>query len=230
MKQLKSIAPDYPRIPHLSSEISRLGTDDFVEEAIFPLSGWVQEKVDAANMGVSWDETAILRNRNHILKKGYSKIRTPAKEQFKSAWNWVHAHEDDINRIESEWGCKVTIYGEWMFAKHSLDYDNIPDWFLAYDIWSVEDKKFISPSNVKSLLEKTSIHFIESNEIVFNNLSDVKNKSNEMSSYRNGKREGIVIKTVKGNFIDKFYKIVNDFFERREDFNESLLTRNKLKK
>jgi len=51
MKNLKYIAPDYPRIPHLSAEISRLGVDDFVEEAVFPLDGFVQEKVDAANMG-----------------------------------------------------------------------------------------------------------------------------------------------------------------------------------
>lgn len=230
MKNLKFLAPDYPRIPHLSAEISRLGGDDFVEESGFPLEGFVQEKVDAANMGVSWDETAILRNRNHILKKGYSKIRTPAKEQFKSAWNWVHSHESDIKKVEEIWGCRVTIYGEWMWAKHSLDYDNIPDWFLAYDIWSVEDKKFIAPKIVEDLLSKTSIHFIPTDRMVFNSLKDVKNISETKSSYRNGTREGIVIKTANGDFVDKFYKVVNDFFERRDDFNETVLIKNKVVK
>ena len=230
MKNLKYIAPDYPRIPHLSAEISRLGFDDFVEEAVFPLKGFLQEKVDAANMGVSWDETALLRNRNHILKKGYSKIRTPAKEQFKSAWNWVHAHENDIKSVEKVWGCKVSIYGEWMWAQHSLDYDNIPDWFLAYDIWSVDDKKFIAPLIVEGLLSKTSIHYIPTRQMVFDNLDTVKKVAELPSAYREGTREGIVIKTVKGDFVDKFYKVVNDFFERRDDFNEVDLIKNKIRK
>lgn len=230
MKNLKYIAPDYPRIPHLSAEISRLGFDDFVEESSFPLEGFVQEKVDAANMGVSWDETAILRNRNHILNKGYTKIRTPAKQQFKSAWNWVHDHEDDIKNIEKEWGCKITVYGEWMWAQHSLVYDGIPDWFLAYDIWSVDDKKFIAPLQVEQLLSKTSIHYIPTKEMVFGSLADVKLTAELGSDYRNGTREGIVIKTVKGDFVDKFYKVVNDFFERRDDFNDVELVKNKIKK
>jgi len=230
MKNLKYIAPDYPRIPHLSAEISRLGFDDFVEESSFPLEGFVQEKVDAANMGVSWDETAILRNRNHILNKGYTKIRTPAKQQFKSAWNWVHDHEEDIKNIEKAWGCKITVYGEWMWAQHSLIYDGIPDWFLAYDIWSVDDKKFIAPLQVEQLLSKTSIHYIPTKNMVFGSLLDVKSEAELGSDYRNGTREGIVIKTVKGDFVDKFYKVVNDFFERRDDFNDVELVKNKIRK
>ena len=230
MKNLKYIAPDYPRIPHLSSEISRLGFDDYVEEAVFPLKGFVQEKVDAANMGISWGETAILRNRNHILNKGYSKIRTPAKEQFKSAWNWVHSHEKDIKKVESEWGCKVTIYGEWMWAQHSLSYDKVPDWFMAYDIWSVEDKKFIAPLTVQKLLKNTSIYYIPTKEMNFKDLTSVKDEAEQMSSYREGQREGIVIKTVKGDFVDNFYKVVNDFFDRRDDFNDVPLIKNVLAK
>lgn len=230
MKSLNFLVPDYPRIPHLSSEISQLTHDDLVEGASFPIEAFVQEKVDAANAGISWDETAILRNRNHILKKGYSKIRTPAKEQFKSAWNWVHEHEFDIKEIEKRWGGKITIYGEWMWAKHSLEYNNLPDWFLAYDIWSVEDKKFISPSIAEKLFMSTNISFIPAEKKIFDSLESVKEASLVDSKYRDGKSEGIVIKTVSGEFVDKFYKVVNSFFERREDFNETPLVKNKLRK
>jgi len=43
------------------------------------------------------------------------------------------------------------------------------------------------------------------------------------SEYRNGVREGIVIKTSNGRFVDRTFKVVNRFFERREDFNDELI-------
>ena len=101
---------------------------------------------------------------------------------------------------------------------------------MAYDIWSVEDKKFIAPLLVEELLSKTSIHYISTKEMCFNDLNSVKKVAELPSDYRNGTREGIVIKTTKGDFVDKFYKVVNDFFERRDDFNETPLVKNKLVK
>lgn len=43
------------------------------------------------------------------------------------------------------------------------------------------------------------------------------------SDYTNGVREGIVIKTVEGDFVKDTYKIVNKHFDRREDFNDKLI-------
>ena len=100
-----SLSPDYPRIPHFNKEISKMTHDDITLDSPvnFPLTCWVQEKIDGSNMGISWlDDGPILRNREHILNKGYSKIRTPAKAQFKSAWNYVHKHENDIKNISND--------------------------------------------------------------------------------------------------------------------------------
>jgi len=223
-----TISPDYPRIPHLDSRISQMTHDDILPDCAitFPISCFLQEKVDGANCGVSWDNGPILRNRNFILKKGYSNIHTPAKIQFKSAWNWVHQHEGDIKEIESRWEGKITIYGEWMYFKHSLFYDKLPDLFLAYDIYSVDDKKFISLSLVKELIKGLNICFINYSTENFNSISDIKKKSEVISNYRNGYAEGIVLKTVSGNFIKSTYKVVNQFFNRREDFNEGQIERN----
>lgn len=140
IKNLRNISPDYPRIPHLDKEISNMTHDDIQLESNieFPLTGWVQEKVDGANMGVSWTSGPVLRNRNNILKKGYIKKETPAKLQFRPAWNWIHDHGKDIRQISGKCMSSVTIYGEWMYAKHSLEYNKLPDLFMAYDIYSVE--------------------------------------------------------------------------------------------
>jgi len=193
----------------------------------FPLECFVQEKVDGANMGISWKDGPILRNRNHILKKGYIDKDTPAKLQFRPAWNWLHKHEDDIKLISELCYSPITIYGEWMFAKHSIYYDKLPDLFLAYDIWSVEDREFLSPDVVSELLDKTSISYIRSKKMILNSIKEVIFLSEFESEYRDGVREGIVIKTSNGRFVDRCFKVVNNQFERRQDFNE-ILIKNKI--
>ena len=225
LKNLRNISPDYPRIPHLDKAISNMTHDDIQLESNieFPLTGWVQEKIDGANMGVSWTSGPVLRNRNNILKKGYIKKETPAKLQFRPAWNWIHEHGKEIREISNVIMSPITIYGEWMYAKHSIEYNKLPDLFMAYDIYSVEDDKFLAPDVVDELLSKTSIKYIKPRLVTFNNINEIVEYSEKASEYRNGIREGIVIKISKGRFVDKTFKIVNRHFVRREDFNEELV-------
>ena len=231
IKNLRTLAPDYPRIPHLDKAISNMTHDDILTESEFdfPLEAWVQEKVDGANMGVSWTSGPVLRNRNNILKKGYIEKGTPAKLQFRPAWNWIHENGKDIRNISKELMTPVTIYGEWMLAKHSLEYDKLPDWFLAYDIYLPEERKFLSPEAFENIMSETKINFIKSEKVTFNDISDVVKWSEKPSEYRKGIREGIVIKTSSNGYLDDSFKVVNRYFVRREDFNNELI-KNKIKK
>jgi len=231
LKNLKNIAPDYPRIPHLDKAISNMTHDDIQLESNiqFPITAWVQEKVDGANMGVSWTSGPVVRNRSHILKKGYIEKETPAKLQFRPAWNWIHDHGKEIRDISNECMSPITIYGEWMIAKHSIEYNRLPDWFIAYDIYSVEDDKFLSPDVVEELLSKTTIKYIKPYKVTFNNINEIVEYSERPSEYRGGIREGIVIKVSSGKFVEKSFKVVNRHFVRREDFNDVLI-KNKILK
>lgn len=225
----RQVAPDYNRIPHLNKEISNLTHDDILLETDiqFPLECWVQEKIDGSSMGCSWlDNAPILRNREFILKKGYSKIKTPAKKQFTSAWNWIHKHEKDIKFIAEMCYSPICLYGDWMYAEHSLHYDKLPDLFIAYDIWSVEDNAYLSPELVEELLSKTSIQYIKPYKITFNSIQEIIELSEKESLYRNGIREGIVIKHADGRLCTNMYKVVNNKFVRREDFNKELKKNN----
>jgi atypical dual specificity phosphatase len=222
----RQIAPDYHRIPHFNKEISNMTHDDLELELNidFPIDCWVQEKIDGANLGLSFiDDMPILRNKEHILKKGYSKIKTPAKKQFTSAWNWLHAHKEDIQLVSELWQSSITIYGEWLNYSHSIYYDKLPDLFIAYDIWSVEDNNYLAPNIVEDLLSKTSINYIKPYKTILNNIQEVIELSEKESNYRNGIREGIVIKHANGRFCDKMYKVVNKYFTRRENFNEEII-------
>jgi hypothetical protein len=229
LKSNHIISPEYQRIPHLDKSISQMTHDDILPDngIEYTFSCFIQEKIDGSNMGVSWNNGPILRNRKFILKKGYSKIHTPSKIQFKSAWNWVHDHEDDIKEIEKRWDSKITIYGEWMLFKHSLLYNKLPDTFIAYDIYSSDDEKYISPEIVLNLIKGLNIHYILPEKKEFRSLDEVRNSSELKSKYKDGFAEGIVLKQTQGFFISKVYKVVNKYFERREDFNEEII-KNKL--
>lgn len=223
------IAPDFHRIPHFSKEISLMTHDDIVldNNIKFPLECYIQEKVDGANMGVSFSDGPILRNREFILKKGYSKIKTNAKKQFTSAWNWLHEHEKDIISVEKAWQSPITIYGDWLLYQHSLFYDKLPDTFIAYDIWSVEDNKYLAPDIVSKLLVETGICFIAPEKVTFNSIQEIIDYSEMESQYRTGLREGIVIKTSEKEFLKDTFKVVNKHFKLRNDFNEAPAVKNK---
>ena len=117
----------------------------------------------------------------------------------------------------------VTVYGEWCYAKHSIYYDKLPDLFVAYDIYIPEDDEWLSPDKFESEMLQTNIHFIKPELKTFNNMSEIVAESEKPSKYRNGIREGIVIKLSDDRKVTGSFKIVNKFFERREDFNEELI-------
>ena len=52
--------------------------------------------------------------------------------------------------------------------------------------------------------------------------------SEEASEYRDGVREGIVIKTYEGDFLKESFKVVNKHFKLRDDFNTAEAIRNKV--
>lgn len=232
IKNLYSLAPEYPRIPHLDKKISNMTHDDIqIEDKIqFPITGWVQEKLDGASMGVSWTSGPVIRNRNNILKKGYIKKETPAKLQFRSSWNWLHAHNKDIQKLSKSLMTPITVYGEWLYAKHSIYYDKLPDLFIAYDIYIPEDDEWLAPDKFESEMSQTNINFIKPELKIFNNISDVVRESEKPSEYRNGIREGIVIKLSDERKVVSSFKIVNKYFDRREDFNQELIRNSLIKK
>jgi hypothetical protein len=72
-------------------------------------------------------------------------------------------------------------------------------------------------------MSQTNIKFIKPELKTFNNISEIVVESEKLSKYRNGVREGIVIKLSDGRKVTESFKIVNKMFERREDFNEELI-------
>jgi len=123
----------FPHTPHLVWLAAGRPRDDKLlspEEARAFLSGevLVEEKVDGANVGLSLSGTGELRAQN----RGSYLTRGRAAPQFHPLWAWL-----DTRRavLEAALGRHLILFGEWCFAVHTVRYDRLPDWFLAFDVY-----------------------------------------------------------------------------------------------
>ncbi len=88
----------------------------------------VEEKVDGANVGLSVSDDGELRAQN----RGSFLAKESAHPQFKPLWSWLARHHDAL--VDALWP-DLMLFGEWCHAVHSIRYDRLPDWFLAFDVY-----------------------------------------------------------------------------------------------
>ena len=93
----KMLMPEFPSTMHLAFEPNATKDDKVIsldETYVFlDATGTlvVEEKMDGANMGLAViNDMPYVRNRNHVLRKGYSARKTPAQQQFGRVWTWLY--------------------------------------------------------------------------------------------------------------------------------------------
>jgi len=96
----------------------------------------VEEKVDGANVGISFDASLslVVRNRGAVLGAG-------AHPQFQALWPWLAQRRE---RLAEALESKLVLFGEWCFAVHSVRYDRLPDYFLTIDVYDTQMRMFWS--------------------------------------------------------------------------------------
>lgn len=109
----------------------------------------IEEKIDGANLGISFDENGdlILQNRGKILT-------SPMTGQWIGISNWINERVDCLFDTISN---RFIIFGEWCFAKHSIYYDKLPDFFLGFDIFDKKEKIFLNRKDRNILFKKCKI-------------------------------------------------------------------------
>jgi RNA ligase len=120
----------YPRTRHLEGSRLQPGDQDLDAAPLEVLRGRhvvVEEKLDGANCGISVDEQGrlALQSRGHFLVGGG---RERHWDLFK---RWAAARASEIAPLLT--GGRV-LYGEWLYAKHTVFYDRLPHYFLEFDI------------------------------------------------------------------------------------------------
>jgi hypothetical protein len=120
----------YPRTHHLEGSRLQPGDHDLEQVPLETLRGQyvvVEEKLDGANAGMFRDEAGRLRlqSRGHVLAGG---AREKHFDLFKQ---WAHTHAAALAGLLPD---GHTLYGEWLYAKHTIFYDQLPHYFLEFDI------------------------------------------------------------------------------------------------
>jgi hypothetical protein len=138
----------YPRTPHITGSRFQPGDEDLASIARDALRGLpivVEEKLDGSNCGISFDMhgTLVLQSRGHVLTGG------PRERQFDLLKRWANHHRDWLHQTLR---ARYVIYGEWLFARHTIPYDHLPHYFLEFDILDRESGCFLSTGRRKELL------------------------------------------------------------------------------
>lgn len=121
----------YPRTPHLEGSRLQPGDEDLSQIRFKEIRGRhlvVEEKCDGANSAVSFTREGELRlqSRGHYLTGGYR------ERHFHLMKQWASVHHDAFYKVL---GSRFIMYGEWMYAKHTIFYDQLPGYFLEFDIY-----------------------------------------------------------------------------------------------
>jgi len=143
----------YPRTPHIEGSRLQAGDDDQSHVSLATLAGQhavFEEKLDGANAAISFTAAGdmLLQSRGHYLSGG------SRERQFAPFKQWAQAHEGRLlERLED----RYVLYGEWLYAKHSVSYDQLPHYFCEFDIFDRQEQVFLSTARRQQLLQGSPV-------------------------------------------------------------------------
>lgn len=112
-----------------------------------------EEKIDGSNLGFSLtkDFQILAQNRSHF-------VNTQSHTQFRPLQAWLDEHGWALCQLlEPE---VEVLYGEWMVAQHSVKYDRLPGYFVAFDLYNKRSRSFCSVAERNRRLEGLAIPIV----------------------------------------------------------------------
>jgi hypothetical protein len=76
------------------------------------------------------------------------------ERQYSLLKTWTQRHADTLFDILSN---RYIMYGEWVYAKHTIFYDHLPHYFLEFDIFDQEQDRYLSTPARHQLLAGSPI-------------------------------------------------------------------------
>ncbi|MFI5842018.1 RNA ligase family protein [Catenuloplanes sp. NPDC051500] len=143
----------YPRTPHLAGSRLQPGDEDLSQTPFAEIRGRhlvVEEKLDGANAAISFTASGELRlqSRGHYLSGG------PRERQFAPLKSWAATVAPLLWPRLTD---RFVLYGEWMYAKHTVYYDALPHYFCEFDILDLPTGTFLDTPGRRALLAGTPV-------------------------------------------------------------------------
>ena len=137
----------YPRTPHLEGSQLQPGDEDLSQISFSEIAGRhlvIEEKIDGANSAVSFSPDGELRlqSRGHFLTGGYR------ERHFNLFKQWGAVQRDALFSVL---GTRYILYGEWLYAKHTIYYDALPHYFMEFDILDRETGRFLDTPSRRAM-------------------------------------------------------------------------------
>jgi hypothetical protein len=138
----------YPRTRHLEGSRLQPGDEDVGSVPFADLTSRflvVEEKYDGANAGLHFDDAGKLwlQSRGHFLTGG------PREKHFNLFKQWAHGRAALLREALPS---RYVLYGEWLYAKHTIFYDQLPHYFLEFDVLDTQEDCFLSTDRRRALL------------------------------------------------------------------------------
>lgn len=200
----------FPHTPHIVWLGEGVPRDDKVmtaEEAAALLAGIVviEEKLDGANLGLSLEADGQLRAQN----RGQYLIE-PFTGQFSRLTAWLAQHRFSLTNKPDD---KLILFGEWCAARHSLNYEALPDWFLLFDVYDRAQDRFWSSTRRNSLANSLGLAVVPQLLRGTTSLARIKTLLETSTSlYRQGPPEGVVIRRESAEWCEARAKLVRAEF------------------
>jgi hypothetical protein len=140
----------YPRTRHVEGSGLQKGDHDLETVPFADVAGKhlvIEEKLDGANVGISFDAYTgdlLLQCRGHYLTGGGA-----TEAQFNLLKPWARTHQ---MWLQSTLGTRYILYGEWLYAKHTVFYDALPHYLMEFDILDTATGDFLSTDRRHDML------------------------------------------------------------------------------
>jgi hypothetical protein len=146
----------YPRTPHLFGSTGTPDDKHLSEKDSLRLiadeSLIVEEKIDGTNVGIHFTSQGemVLQCRGHLITEGMH----PQYDLFKQ---WANVKRPVL---EKTLGDGFILFGEWMYARHSIYYRKLPHYFFEFDIYEKASASFLNLARRLALLNDTGIQTV----------------------------------------------------------------------
>ena len=140
----------YPRTQHIEGSGIQKGDEDLDVVPLREFAGRflvVEEKMDGANCAVSFDASGRLQlqSRGHYLSGG------EREKQFHLLKTWAHRYTLELWETLAD---RYIMYGEWLYAKHTVFYTDLPHYFMEFDILDKNSGDFLSTTRRREFLRE----------------------------------------------------------------------------
>ena len=200
----------FPHTPHIAWLGKGMPRDDKVltlheADALLSDDVVIEEKLDGANLGITVSPEGDVRAQN----RGQY-LHLPMRGQFEKLQGWLKIRSDLLFDALGE---ELILFGEWCAARHSIEYERLPNWYVVFDVYDRKAGRFWSTARRNALAVQLNLPVVPKllhGQTSLKALRDL--LLSQQSAFRNGSLEGVIIRCESVEWLESRGKLVRPDF------------------